>query len=200
MANLLKEPFVDYTNFLPNNRAWATRIPYTNKSKELHPYTECTAINNGWVWNIPLWSRFGTGYVYSDKFISPDDALQEFKDHLNCDTDELEFKDISMRVGLMKESGLKMFWQLDYLLDLLVSLESNGLLSVHEFLLKFVDTVGKTYNGWDRMYSISLPRVSLTILHNLLLSTMLGVKEMILSIGSMSLTWRDFHMCRVKER
>ena len=43
-----------------------------------------------------------------------------------------------------------MFWQLDYLLDLLVSLESNGLLSVHEFLLKFVDTVGKTYNGWDR--------------------------------------------------
>jgi|TARA_B100000035_G_scaffold285443_1_gene269009 tryptophan halogenase len=150
LGESLKEPFVDYTNFLPNNRAWATRIPYTNKSKELHPYTECTAINNGWVWNIPLWSRFGTGYVYSDKFIGPDDALQEFKDHLNCDTDELEFKDISMRVGLHERIWVKNVLAIGLSAGFIEPLESNGLLSVHEFLLKFVDTVGKTYNGWDR--------------------------------------------------
>ena len=41
-------------------------------------FTTCTAYNNGWIWNIPLWSRIGTGYVYSDKFISDEDALIEF--------------------------------------------------------------------------------------------------------------------------
>ena len=61
---------------LPNNSAWATKLPYTNKEKQLVPYTNCEAINNGWVWTIPLWSRIGTGYVYSDKYISDEDALK----------------------------------------------------------------------------------------------------------------------------
>ena len=40
----------------------------------MEPYTSCTALGNGWVWNIPLWSRIGTGYVYSDKYITPEEA------------------------------------------------------------------------------------------------------------------------------
>jgi hypothetical protein len=68
-----------------NNSAIATRIPYTDIEKEMEPYTNCTAIGNGWVWNIPSWERIGTGYVYSDKYISKEEALQEFKDHLRSD-------------------------------------------------------------------------------------------------------------------
>ena len=75
LEKTLKEPFENLEHMLPNNSAWATRIPYTNKKKELNLYTNCTAYNNGWIWNIPLWSRMGTGYVYSDKFISDDDAV-----------------------------------------------------------------------------------------------------------------------------
>jgi hypothetical protein len=69
LGETLKEPFESYSDMLPNNSAWATRIPYENKEEELVPYTNCTALGNGWVWNIPLWSRIGTGYVYSDKYI-----------------------------------------------------------------------------------------------------------------------------------
>ena len=71
LGETLKEPFNSYSDILPNNRAWAVQLPYTDKEKELEPFTNCTAIDNGWVWNIPLWSRIGTGYVYSDKHISP---------------------------------------------------------------------------------------------------------------------------------
>jgi tryptophan halogenase len=67
LGGALKEPFVSYADMLPNNRAWATRVPYVDKEREIEPFTNCTAIENGWVWNIPLWSRLGTGYVYSDK-------------------------------------------------------------------------------------------------------------------------------------
>ena len=102
----LNVPFESYADILPNNAAWATRVPYTDKIKELEGYTNCTAIQNGWVWNIPLWSRIGTGYVFSDKYISKEDALEEFKDYLKNDrevripeevVDKLEFKFISMR-------------------------------------------------------------------------------------------------------
>jgi len=32
---------------LPNNSAWATRMPYTDKEKQLEPFTNCTALGNG---------------------------------------------------------------------------------------------------------------------------------------------------------
>jgi tryptophan halogenase len=73
LEKTLKEEFIDYSDMLPNNKAWATRIPYKNKEAELDSVTTCTAISNGWVWNIPLWSRLGAGYVYSDKFITKED-------------------------------------------------------------------------------------------------------------------------------
>jgi flavin-dependent dehydrogenase len=70
LGKTLKEPFCDYSHLLPNNKAWSTSVPYEDKEKELKPYTNCTAIENGWVWNIPSWDKIGTGYVYSDKYIS----------------------------------------------------------------------------------------------------------------------------------
>lgn len=94
-----------------------TQLPFVDKEKELEPYTNCTAINNGWVWNIPLWSRIGTGYVYSDKHISKENALEEFKLHLMSNkmtiprtkdqVDSLTFKDIQMRVGIHERTFVK---------------------------------------------------------------------------------------------
>ena len=51
LGETLKEPFESFENMLPNNSAWAAKINYTNKEKELVPYTNCTAYNNGWIWN-----------------------------------------------------------------------------------------------------------------------------------------------------
>ena len=95
LGETFEEPFESLEDMLPNNSAWATRMPYTNREEELVPYTNCTAIENGWVWNIPLWDRIGTGYVYSDKFVDDETALKEFKRHLG--RDDLEFKNIKMK-------------------------------------------------------------------------------------------------------
>ena len=145
----LKEPFESYADMLPNNSAWATRIDYKNKKEELVGYTNCTAIQNGWVWNIPLWSRIGTGYVYSDKFISDDDALKEFQQHLK--TDELEFKKIKMRVGIHKRLWVKNVVAIGLAAGFIEPLESNGLFTVHEFLLKLIRNLNRdNISQWDR--------------------------------------------------
>ena len=81
--------FNSIENLIPNNKAWATHIPYTDKNTQLQPFTNCTALNNGWAWNIPLWSRIGAGYAYSDKHISDDKALEEFKKYIRTRYEKL---------------------------------------------------------------------------------------------------------------
>ena len=161
LAEALKEPFVSYSDMLPNNRAWATQVQYKDKEKELEPFTNSTALGNGWVWNIPLWSRLGTGYVYSDKFIDPEDAKEEFKQYLMSDkmvvprtreeVDALTFRDIPMRVGIHKRTFVKNVVAIGLSAGFIEPLESNGLFSVHEFLFKLVKTLERpAITQWDK--------------------------------------------------
>ena len=157
LGKTLKEHFNDYSKLLVNNKAWATRVPYKDKQKELVPYTNCTAIENGWVWNIPSWERIGTGYVYSDRYVSDEDALKEFKKHLDSkgsDYSNSEFKNIKMRVGIHDRLFVKNVCAIGLSAGFIEPLESNGLLSVHEFLINLVKVMMRgdadTISQWDR--------------------------------------------------
>ena len=121
---------------LPNDSAWATRLPYTNKKTEIVSYTNCTAIQNGWVWKVPLWSKIGTGYVYSSKFIDDDSALKQFKKYLGVKN--LHFKKIKSKVGIYKRIWVKNVCAIGLSAGFIEPLEGNGLFSVHEFLINLV--------------------------------------------------------------
>ena len=60
----LKVPFKSFNNKLLNNKAWAVQIPYINKREQLKPYTNCTALSSGWVWNVPVWHRIEIGRAH----------------------------------------------------------------------------------------------------------------------------------------
>jgi hypothetical protein len=161
LEGALEEPWDDFTKMLPNNSAWATRIPYTDKEKEMEPYTSCTAISHGWVWNIPSWERIGTGYVFSDKYITPEAALEEFKQYLrsdkmtihdpNRDVGSYEYKLIKFRVGIHRRTFVKNVVAIGFAAGFIEPLESNGLFTVHEFLEKLVKTLERgTVTQTDR--------------------------------------------------
>lgn len=148
LGKALNVPFESYSDLLPNDTAWATRLPYTNKEQQLEGYTNCTAIENGWVWNIPLWSRIGTGYVFSSKYVSNEDALEQFKTHLKKTSsaeivDNLEYKLINMRIGVHEELYHKNVCAIGLSAGFIEPLESNGLFTVHEFLHKLVKTLSR---------------------------------------------------------
>ena len=128
--------WVDYSEFLPNNRAWVTRLPYINKEQEMKPVTDCTALSSGWVWNVPTWNRIGTGYNFCDKYISVEDALHEFASHLKVDTDE-KFRLIEYKTGRKKEIWNGRVISIGLSAGFIEPLESNGLLSTHTFLTQF---------------------------------------------------------------
>ncbi|NMN04917.1 MULTISPECIES: tryptophan halogenase family protein [unclassified Novosphingobium] len=71
LGEALGVPFVDWTHYLPCNRALA--VP-TDSIDLDRPYTRSTAHEAGWQWRIPLQHRMGNGMVYSAAFWSDDQA------------------------------------------------------------------------------------------------------------------------------
>jgi len=150
LGKTLKVPFESYCpDLLPNNSAWATQLPYKDKRKELVNFTDCRAVENGWIWTIPLWSRIGTGYVYSDSFIDDDAALKQFQSHLG--TKEAEFKKIKMRIGIHERLWEKNVVAIGLSSGFIEPLESNGLFTVHEFLRELIRELKRDrVSQWDR--------------------------------------------------
>jgi tryptophan halogenase len=141
----LKQEFISYEYLLPNDSAIAAQIPYLDKKNQIEPYTNCTAIENGWVWNIPLWSRLGAGYVYSSKFVDQDKALKEFQKYLisknlilEKNIDSLSYKNINMKIGIHKKIWFKNTVAIGLSAGFIEPLESNGLFTVHEFLFNLL--------------------------------------------------------------
>ena len=127
--------------FLINNKAWAVRTAYTDKSTEMTNHTQCTALDNGWVWHVPLTTRIGTGYNFSDKFISEEDALAEFKEFLGDRELLSEPRLIEWRNGIAKKVWTKNVVGIGLSAGFIEPLESNGLMSVHNFAVFLADAL-----------------------------------------------------------
>lgn len=100
------ETFEPYDDYLLNDRACAVQVPHA-EGAPLRPYTTSTALTSGWSWNVPLYHRVGTGYVYSSKFKDDDAAKQELLDHLGPIANGLEPKTLRMRLGRMRRGWVK---------------------------------------------------------------------------------------------
>jgi len=74
----------------------------TNPDDEIQPYTQATALKNGWVFEIPLRHRIGRGYIFDNNFTSTDKAVEEIIQNYG----EVDFKkDIKFTGGRLKK-----FW------------------------------------------------------------------------------------------
>lgn len=63
--------------------AIAGHVPYEDIEKERKPYVISEQVEHGWVWNIPVQSRIGSGLVFSRKMLDPEDAKDFFVNYWN---------------------------------------------------------------------------------------------------------------------
>ena len=161
LGKTLEVPYTSYKDMLINNGAWVTRIPYVDPNVEMDLTTNGTAIDNGWVWNIPLWDYISNGYVYSEKFIDKEIALKECKEHLNntnqwCkdnDAEELEYRHIDIRNGEHKRAWHKNCIAIGLSYGFIEPLESSGLGLVVAGINKLMSTLltrDRHINQFDR--------------------------------------------------
>jgi len=67
----LKAGYEDWGHWLPTNSALAVQTKSTGPAV---PYTRAIAHKAGWRWKIPLQHRVGNGLVYSNEYMSDDEA------------------------------------------------------------------------------------------------------------------------------
>jgi len=102
----LGEPFRPYSEHLLCDKALAVQIPHQEGTK-LESYTTSTGMNAGWSWRVPLYTRLGTGYVFSSAFASDDEAITEFRQYLKLPDDHPDPRVIPMRIGRSERSWVK---------------------------------------------------------------------------------------------
>ena len=96
---------VDLTDRLFIDTAFAAKVEYEDKNKEMHPYTDCRALEHGWRWRIPTQSRIGTGYCFNRSITDPDVVADAFVKHWD---NRIEKKELRMLDW--KPQYVKKFW------------------------------------------------------------------------------------------
>lgn len=74
IEQILGTGYIDWSALLPCDRAVA--LP-TAATPGRPPYTRSLARGAGWQWRIPLQNRHGNGYVYSSRYCTDDEALED---------------------------------------------------------------------------------------------------------------------------
>lgn len=153
LGKTLEEPFDEYYDYLFNNRAVALRFPYEAPADEMISYTNCTAQSSGWVWEVPLFSRRGSGYVFCDRYLSTDEAEAEFRRFLGEKrVRDAEARHIQMRVGKHTNVWSHNCIGIGLAAGFLEPLESTGLFAVQlqaETLARMLSGGRNDYNVGD---------------------------------------------------
>jgi tryptophan halogenase len=134
----LKDPLVKFDDLLCD-RAVAFQIPFADKTRPIRPFTTCTAKSAGWIWEIDLFDRMGTGYVYSSAFISDEDAEAELCRHHGIDRATVTPRRIPMRVGRRTNFWIKNCIAIGLSSGFIEPLESTGIYLIEAAMKLLID-------------------------------------------------------------
>lgn len=135
----LQDRFISWSDQLLCDSALTLRPPHDG---DFHPYTRAAAMSAGWCWRIPLRHRIGTGYVYSSRFISREQAAAELK--ARNGQPDAEPTHLRMKVGRRENFWVRNCVSIGLSAGFLEPLESTGIYlaqkSVESLLDYFPDT------------------------------------------------------------
>jgi tryptophan 7-halogenase len=81
------------------DRALAIQVPYDRPDAPIPSQTFAMAQDAGWIWDIGLHERRGTGYVYSSDHVSDEDALRALRAYLGDAGERLEPRLLRFEAG-----------------------------------------------------------------------------------------------------
>lgn len=105
IGNTLNVPFLDKSTQILTDTALALQEPIASND-EIQPYTSATAHTEGWIWDIPLTTRRGIGFVYSSRHMNEDQAVEKFSAYVGRDLQNANLRKVPMKIGYRE-----FFWQ-----------------------------------------------------------------------------------------
>jgi tryptophan halogenase len=134
----LKEPFISFSDSLLCDSAIAMQVPSDPETEGINPFTTATGLSAGWVWNIPLFQRVGTGYVYCSAFQSAEAAECQFREHLGKRSQGCNASHIKMRIGRCRNSWVKNCVAIGLSSGFVEPLESTGIFFIQHGIEQLV--------------------------------------------------------------
>lgn len=136
----------DVSDCLPIDRAIPQQV--SHKFDEIPSYTLAEATDNGWIWQIPIGDRYGTGYLYSSKFTSDEEArekyntwlIKNFKTELNTD------RIIHYRPGFYEDNFIGNCLSIGLSSGFIEPLEATGIQIIIQQIQEFM-TINSTLNN-----------------------------------------------------
>jgi tryptophan halogenase len=140
-------------HMLFNNAAVAGHVRYINEDEELKPYTTCEAVDWGWIWQIPISGRIGSGLVYDDRLISKEDAETYFRNYWGDRIIENHgLKHIRFKPEYNKNNWRGNCFSVGLASGFIEPLESTGLFLLTEGIKSATNRIRKGfYNNEDRL-------------------------------------------------
>lgn len=105
------QPLISCGEQLVNNRAVAIQARYKSPDTPIASVTRSTAQKNGWIWDIALPERKGTGYVFCSDYCDDDTALDTLLKYLNDDPIVADVDKASARFFSFKPGYRESPWQ-----------------------------------------------------------------------------------------
>jgi tryptophan halogenase len=134
----LQEPFNSFSHHLLCDSAVSLNVPDDRLSTDIPPYTNATAQGAGWIWQIPLRQRWGTGYVYSSHHLSSEQAEKDLRSYLGEKGQEGSCRFIKMRTGRNRRAWVKNCLSVGLASGFVEPLESSGIGFIYIALQKIL--------------------------------------------------------------
>jgi tryptophan halogenase len=99
LGGALGVPFRDCGDILFCDTALAVQVDYETPDAPVPSHTVSTAQSNGWIWDIGLPTRRGTGHVYSSRHTSDEAAYDELARYVGPAITSLSPRKIKIRAG-----------------------------------------------------------------------------------------------------
>jgi len=146
LEKTLGVPHYSFNQWLLCDSAVVLQTQFTDPEKECFPYTKATAMNSGWMFTIPIYTRTGNGYVYSSKHISKEDAEKELREK----TGEWDApaRHLEMRCGNHKEIAYKNVVAVGLSAGFVEPLEATGITFTTSAVASLCNSLNFSKNIW----------------------------------------------------
>jgi flavin-dependent dehydrogenase len=144
LINKMGAKWISYSDELPTNSALPYLHQYEKGPEEAKLETLAWSMPNGWMWQIPTQKRYGCGYVYSDRFVSDDQALAELQSITGRKIEPI--RKLKFDAGRLDKFWIKNVVAIGLSSSFLEPLQAT---SIHTSLIQ-LDTIFSSYFSFDK--------------------------------------------------
>ena len=108
LVDKVNTEFTSLKPYLTHDKACVIRYPYTDIENEMKPRTRAKALSSGWCWQIPLYDKISSGYVYTSDYLTEEEAEFEMRNDIGFDkTKGCESFIVDIKTGYFPEPWTK---------------------------------------------------------------------------------------------